>query len=89
MRRWLLVVALVVLPSCAWMQEPCPCGQTFGEDPWTEEALGIDARHPTSIHCVCRCGDGPPVLEDPSARCDLYEGDCTEADGRAAAYVCD
>jgi len=83
--------ALLALLSsgCTWMQQPCGCGESFETDPWTEDELGIGASHSVSAHCLCRCGDGPVVLEDPSARCDHYEGDCTTATGEPAEYVCD
>jgi hypothetical protein len=83
------LLAFALLTGCAWMQEPCDCGRVFEDDPWTEQPYAVGPSHPISVHCVCRCGDGPAVLEDPSARCELYEGDCTAEDGRAAAYTCE
>jgi len=70
------------------MSEPCPCGRSFERDPWTEESSPVGPNHAVSVHCICRCGDDAPVLEDPSVQCELYEGSCVDTDGRSNAYTC-
>ena len=91
MRTALTLGALLTLlaSGCAWLQQPCGCGETFEDDPFTEQPLGIGSSHSVSAHCACRCGEDPVVLEQPSARCDYYDGDCTTAAGEPAEYRCD
>lgn len=71
------------------MTEPCPCGRSFERDPWTEAPSVFGSDHAIGVHCICRCGDDEPVLEDPSVQCELYEGTCRDSSGERAEYVCD
>ena len=88
-RRVLLALLLSALPGCGFFQQPCGCGESFENDPWTGEVNVVGATHDIGVHCVCRCGDDPEVLEAPSRACEQYEGDCRTASGVAASYVCE
>ncbi len=87
-RRLAYLAFLAALAGCGWMSEPCPCGRSFERDPWSEEPFALGANHAVGVHCICRCGDGEPVLEDPSASCELYERPCVDAEGVRTTYVC-
>jgi hypothetical protein len=91
MRTWLAAVAVI----SAWRGSclstgSCPCGQTFDHDPFgSDEGFYVGAEHDESVHCFCRCGDGPPDRLPPSATCEAYEGPCEDRNGEPAEYTCD
>lgn len=89
--RWIRngSLLLCLLPGCGFFQQPCGCGESFETDPWTGEREVVGAVHDIGVHCVCRCGEDPEVLEPPSAMCERYEGDCRTRAGQASSYTCE
>lgn len=88
-RLALALVAAVWGASCLMSDARCPCGQEYDQDPFGAGRLDIGADHDESVHCFCRCGDGPTERLDPAADCDDYEGTCRDRAGQPADYVCD
>jgi hypothetical protein len=89
-----VVVMLAVLGalavSCMMAVAPCPCGQSFDRDPFgSDDGFFIGAEHDESVHCFCRCGDGPRERLAPSMTCEAYEGPCEARNGEIARYVCE
>lgn len=85
----MLATAGALTVSCMMGGTPCPCGQTFDQDPFGSGGLFIGPEHDESVHCFCRCGDGPRERLAPSETCEAYEGSCETRDGALARYVCE
>lgn len=84
----LLVGAASLVGAAACTGGECPCGQSFESSPFDPYGAPIGVDHPRGIHCICRCGDGEEILEDPALDCSIYEGDCAGPGGEPALYRC-
>jgi hypothetical protein len=89
----IMVIATIAgafLVSCLAAGSGCACGQSYERDPFDPGVgLNIGSDHDESVHCFCRCGDGPRERLAPSETCEGYEGPCQTRDGQLALYVCD
>ncbi len=79
---------IAVVALAAGCSSECPCGRTFEADAFDPYGEPIGANHPRGIHCICRCGDGDEVLEDPAIDCSIYEGACLAPGFEPAEYRC-
>jgi hypothetical protein len=84
-----MLLGLLVLPFfAACTGGECPCGRSFESSPFDPYGAPIGTDHPRGIHCICRCGVGDEVLEDPAIDCAIYEGECLGPGGERAEYRC-
>lgn len=86
------VVVFALLLSCQTSGPGCACGQSYDRDPFASESddqFYVGPDHDESVHCICRCGEGPKQLLPPSETCDAYEGACRDSNGELANYICD
>jgi hypothetical protein len=76
--------------SCMMSGAPCPCGQTFEQDPFgSDDPFYVGPEHDEEAHCFCRCGDGPRERLAPSDTCEGYESPCETRNGEIARYSCE
>ncbi len=87
--RTLAIIAITWVAACMISEARCPCGEEFDQDPFGAGSLDIGADHDESVHCFCRCGDGPRERLAPAYRCEDYEGPCRNGAGQAGEYVCE
>ena len=92
MFRCMGVLVFAMLVSCQTTGPGCACGQSYDRDPFgsdSDDQFYVGPDHDESVHCICRCGDGPQERLAPSETCEAYEGPCRNNNGELANYTCE